>query len=337
MKLANRLIAWQRTHGRHDLPWQNTRDPYRVWLSEIMLQQTQVSAVIEYYQRFLKHFPDVETLARAPSEAVMAQWAGLGYYSRARNLHKCAQIIVRDHNGHFPQDQKQLLKLPGIGDYTSAAIMTIAFNKPATVMDGNIERIISRIFQINEPLPAAKPLFKEKTALFFKDFSARPGDLAQAFMDIGATICTPKSPQCALCPLNQDCAAYRAGDIETYPLKTKKKPRPSKIGYIYWIEQNGHILLERRPKTGILAETLGFPVSNWNAPLTHLKHLQHIQETGQSVYHTFTHFDLELKLCTASTNKIQNNQQWTNLENKSLKGLPRLFDKVYKQFINTVE
>ena len=328
------VLDWYDSHKR-DLPWRDVNDPYKTWMSEIMLQQTTVTAVAPYYHKFLDKWPTIHDLANATQDEVMHEWAGLGYYSRARNLHKCANAVVNDHNGEFPQDQTSLKKLPGIGDYTSAAIRTIAFNKPATVMDGNIERIIARLFQIKDPLPKSKPIYKEKTALFFENYAERPGDFAQSLMDIGASICTPKNPKCMLCPLNNHCAAHRAGDMETYPIKAKKKARPSKTGYVYWIEKDGNILLERRPETGLLAGTLGFPTSDWNTKKP-AHTIKNAQETGHSIRHVFTHFDLELKLCTATIDAEQDNHQWHAIDSHACTGLPSLFSKVYKQFTNIV-
>jgi A/G-specific adenine glycosylase len=331
-----KILDWYDRHKR-DLPWRDINDPYKTWLSEIMLQQTTVTAITPYYHKFLEKWPTIFDLANAAQDEVMHEWAGLGYYSRARNLHKCAQIIVSDYGGEFPQTQPELKKLPGIGDYTSSAILAIAFNKPATVMDGNIERIISRLYTIKNPLPAAKNEFREKTAHFFSPEDTRHGDMAQALMDIGATICTPKAPKCMICPANQYCAAFKNGNPEHYPVKSAKKSRPSKQAYAYWVENKGKILLERRPDTGILAETLGFPVSDWNAEsLEHPAHFQNIRDTGHSIRHTFTHFDLELKLCTATIAKPAKTQKYYPPESNVFIGLPTLFSKVYKHFAKEV-
>lgn len=338
IQILHAVLNWYDQHKRQ-LPWRDINDPYKTWLSEIMLQQTTVTAVTPYYHKFLEKWPTIFALAAATQDEIMHEWAGLGYYSRARNLHKCAQTITKTLHGAFPQTQAELKKLPGIGDYTSAAILTIAFNKPATVMDGNIERIISRLYAIPDPLPAAKPLFKEKAAIFFPANGNRHGDMAQALMDIGATICAPKAPKCTLCPISTHCAAHKNRDPESYPVKTAKKSRPSKKAYAYWIEHNGKILLERRPDSGILAETLGFPVSDWNSKtLSHIKHFHEIEETGQSIFHTFTHFDLELHLCTASLSDahLTENQQYYPANAPVFNGLPSLFSKVYKMFQNKV-
>ena len=323
------VLAWYDLHKRN-LPWRDVNDPYKTWLSEIMLQQTTVQAVKAYYEKFLIKWPTIQHLAKATQDEVMHEWAGLGYYSRARNLHKCAQIIVAKHNGHFPQDQITLKKLPGIGDYSSAAIMTIAFNTPATVVDGNIERIITRHRAITDPLPKSKPIIKAATAPLFENAS-RAGYFAQALMDIGATICTPKNPKCTLCPVNESCLAKAQGTQENFPYKTIKKKRPFKTGTVYWIENTkGEILLERRPETGLLAGTLGFPTSDW---ITSSKS----SGSANSITHTFTHFDLELTIEKASAPSIPPvNCSWHAPTSDSFKGLPSLFMKVYKQVTASV-
>jgi A/G-specific adenine glycosylase len=218
------LLAWYDRH-RRDLPWRarpgETADPYRVWLSEIMLQQTTVGAVKPFYERFLARFPSVESLAAAPADAVMQTWAGLGYYSRARNLHACAKAVVDNHGGRFPETEAGLLKLPGIGAYTAAAVAAIAFDRQAAAVDGNVERVVSRLFTVEEPLPKAKPLIRALTEDLVP--ADRPGDFAQALMDLGATICTPKRPACAICPWMTPCQARAAGLQEAFPKKLKKE------------------------------------------------------------------------------------------------------------------
>lgn len=261
------LLAWYDKH-RRILPWRalpgQIPDPYHVWLSEIMLQQTTVGAVKPYFEKFVHKWPTIHDLANAEQDDIMNEWAGLGYYNRARNLHKCAKEISSNNNGLFPKDKVKLKKLPGIGDYTSAAILTIAFNKPDTVVDGNIERIISRLFSVLEPLPKSKLQIKNLAASFFHEGEERSGDLAQAFMDLGATICIAKTPRCSLCPIITHCSAKAFNIAETLPRKERKKAKPQKYGAVYWIKnQKDQVLLHRREDRGLLANMLGLPTSEW--------------------------------------------------------------------------
>ncbi len=306
-RAAAELLDWYDAHAR-TLPWRvgpadrraGVRpDPYRVWLSEIMLQQTTVAAVKSYFERFTSLWPDVSALAAAEDDRVMAEWAGLGYYARARNLLKCARAVVDTHGGQFPEDQAELQKLPGIGSYTSAAIAAIAFDHSETVVDGNVERVMARIHAVETPLPAAKPtLTAHAEALTPED---RPGDYAQAVMDLGATLCTPKSPACGICPWMEHCAARTAGLASELPRKSPKPPKPVRYGIIYLGRRtDGAWLLERRPDKGLLGGMLGWPGSDWG---------EHPDETppvasdwldpGGEVRHTFTHFHLRLVLRTA--------------------------------------
>jgi A/G-specific adenine glycosylase len=334
------LLKWYDRHKR-DLPWRakadQVPDPYHVWLSEIMLQQTTVPAVKAYYTKFLSLWPAIEDLANAPQEQVMAEWAGLGYYARARNLHKCAKQVVADYGGFFPQEQKALKSLPGIGDYTSAAIRAIAFNKPATVMDGNIERVMARLFKIQQPLPKSKPVLKDLTALFFDGFKSRPGDLAQAFMDLGAGICTPKSPRCSLCPLSGICLAAKAGIAPDLPRKEKKKPRPQRHGYVYWIEDGqGRVLSHRRPDKGLLGGMAALPTSEWvdrKASPEHLSFITPEKQGGLSIHHTFTHFDLELVLHKGVVNDMPaGDYDWQDAR-KLDQNIPSVFQKAFNLFV----
>jgi len=266
-----------------------------------MLQQTVVAAVIPYFVKFVDKWPTVRNLAKASQDEVMEAWAGLGYYSRARNLHKCAQIIANEMKGKFPDTQAELKKLPGIGEYTSAAITAIAFNKPATVIDGNVDRVISRYYAITEPLPPGKTKIREYAAALSEGRTDRPGDFAQAMMDLGATICTPRSPRCVLCPIKQGCKGHSEGLHEELPYKLAKAAKPRKYGYVYWIRNSrGEVLFERRGETGMLAGTLGLPTSTWETDKRALKHPDFVPVKTvdgskiPSVYHSFTHFDLEL-------------------------------------------
>ncbi len=296
------LLVWYDRHRRR-LPWRampgERADPYRVWLSEIMLQQTTVQAVKPYFERFLTRFPDVESLANAPQDAVMQAWAGLGYYSRARNLHACAQVVARDHGGRFPADETSLRALPGIGIYTAAAIAAIAFDIPAVAVDGNVERVVSRLIALEEPLPAAKPRIREVTQALVPQ--ARSGDFAQAMMDLGATICTPKRPACALCPWMAACVARREGLQESFPRKAKKAPREIRYGAAFVAERaDGAILLRTRPSSGLLGGMAEVPGSDWRAdyPLSQAILDAPFEARWRRlpgiVRHVFTHFPLEL-------------------------------------------
>ncbi|MES0828020.1 A/G-specific adenine glycosylase [Ruegeria sp. SCP11] len=306
--VSSALLDWYDRHAR-EMPWRVSPadraagvlpDPYRVWLSEVMLQQTTVAAVRDYFTRFTTRWPTVQALADAPDDQVMGEWAGLGYYARARNLLKCARVVAEDHDGEFPDTYDALLKLPGIGPYTAAAISAIAFDRPETVLDGNVERVMARLYDIHDPLPGSKPLLKEKAATLTPD--ARPGDYAQAVMDLGATICTPKSPACGICPLRDPCQARFAGTQPDLPRKTPKKPKPTRYGHIYIAQRvDGALLLERRPDKGLLGGMLGWPGSDWSdAPVESSPFEAEWQVLAGEVRHTFTHFHLILHIWTAS-------------------------------------
>ncbi|MDU8942446.1 A/G-specific adenine glycosylase [Ovoidimarina sediminis] len=304
-RAARELLHWYDRHARA-LPWRvgpadraagHTPDPYRVWLSEIMLQQTTVAAVKGYFERFTTLWPTVGALAAAPDEQVMGEWAGLGYYARARNLLKCARAVLADHGGVFPDTREALLTLPGIGPYTAAAIASIAFDRPETVVDGNVERVMARLHDHDTPLPAAKPALTAFAAALTPE--ERPGDYAQAVMDLGATICTLRSPACGICPWMDRCAARASGRAADLPRKTPKAAKPVRLGYIYVGRRaDGAWLLERRPGKGLLGGMLGWPGSDWSgapaeAPPTDARHWR---DGGAEVRHTFTHFHLRLAL-----------------------------------------
>jgi A/G-specific adenine glycosylase len=298
------LLAWYDRSAR-DLPWRarpgaGRADPYRVWLSEIMLQQTTVAAVGPYFARFLERFPTVEALAAAPRDDVLSNWAGLGYYSRARNLHAAAQALARDG---FPRDETSWRALPGIGPYTAAAIASIALDQPANVVDGNVERVMSRLYAVETPLPEAKPELRDLAARYIT--AERPGDWAQALMDLGATICTPTSPKCLLCPLRESCAAYAKGAPETYPRKTPKANRPHRHGAAFVLTRADEVLLQRRPDKGLLGGMLGLPTTEWRAEkwsadeaLTQAPATTKWKSHGE-VRHVFTHFALTLNVFSA--------------------------------------
>ena len=302
--LSAQLLGWYDRHARA-MPWrvspqdraQGIRpDPYRVWLSEVMLQQTTVAAVKDYFHRFTARWPTVAALAAAPDAEVMGEWAGLGYYARARNLLKCARAVVADHGGVFPTTREGLLTLPGIGPYTASAIAAIAYDEPATVVDGNVERVISRLFLVETPLPAAKP---ELTTLAARLTPAqRPGDYAQAIMDLGATICTPRSPACGICPWSHACAARAKGVQADLPRKSPKPEKPTRRGTLWLGHRDGAILLERRPDKGLLGGMLGIPGDGWDGQGGPAPAAADWQDIGE-VRHTFTHFHLILTVRTA--------------------------------------
>jgi len=302
---ARTLVEWFDQFAR-TLPWRAApgiqADPYRVWLSEIMLQQTTVAAVIPYYHDFLKRWPDINALAAAPLDDVLVAWQGLGYYARARNLVKCAEVVVRDHGGVFPDETSTLLQLPGIGPYTAAAIAAIAFGRSEVVVDGNVERVIARLDAVEAPLPAAKPeLHRRAAALTPKK---RPGDYAQAMMDLGATICTPRSPKCAICPVAAGCRAHQLGDAEAYPRRVRRAKKPLRRGTAWLaVNERGEILLRRRPEQGLLGGMMEVPSSPWQEGASPEPTLPDGVGSWQvleaPVAHVFTHFRLELTVATA--------------------------------------
>ena len=301
------LLDWYDANARV-MPWRVAPDrrrageapePYHVWLSEVMLQQTTVAAVKDYFQKFITLWPSIENLAAAEDAEVMAAWAGLGYYARARNLLKCARVITAHHGGTFPSTQAELLKLPGIGPYTAAAIAAIAFDAPAVVVDGNVERVMARLFDDHTPLPAAKKPLTERAAELTP--STRAGDYAQAVMDLGATICTPRNPACGICPWMQACEAHVAGTAQVLPRKTPKKPKPVRFGIAYVLRRSdGAWLLETRPESGLLGGMLGWPGSEWtDQPKPAPPCDANWTAVPGEVRHTFTHFHLVLELQTA--------------------------------------
>ena len=311
---ATALLTWYDRH-RRSLPWRagpgETADPYHVWLSEIMLQQTTVTATIPYYESFLTRFPTIQALAAAPLEDVLAAWAGLGYYARARNLHACARAVVAA--GGFPRDPAGLRGLPGIGEYTAAAIGAIAFGVPAVPVDGNVERVVARLFAVDEELPKAKPLLRSLAARLGDDpvARARPSDFAQALFDLGATVCTPAAPACALCPWIADCAGRQTGIAAGLPRKTAKRVRPLRHGVHFWLtDRDGNVLLRRRPPAGLLGGMTELPGTDWRAepwsaaevlPLAPMPAEWH--PAGQ-VRHGFTHFELTIDLFGARVARI---------------------------------
>ena len=335
------LLAWYDRYARR-LPWRARRgeraDPYRVWLSEIMLQQTTVKAVAPYYARFLLRWPTVNTLAKATLDDVLRTWAGLGYYARARNLHTCARAVVERHGGQFPNDIDVLRALPGIGAYTAAAVAAIAFDFPAVPVDGNVERVVSRLFAVEDELPAAKPTIKSLAASLLP--ARRAGDFAQAFMDLGATICSPKRPACTLCPWSSVCAANARGDQETFPRKAPKREGRVRHGAAFVVlRADGHVLLRRRPEKGLLAAMMEVPCTEWthdfkgrlalrSAPLDAETKWRRLPGT---VRHVFTHFPLELTVFIAHVRRATRAPEgagWVRLGNLADEALPTVMRKV---------
>ena len=316
------LLAWYDRH-RRVLPWRppagRRPDPYAVWLSEIMLQQTGVKTVGPYFQKFLARWPDVNALGRASLDDVLRMWAGLGYYSRARNLHACAVAVSRDHDGEFPNTEEGLRALPGIGPYTAAAIAAIAFDRRTMPVDGNIERVVSRLFAVEETLPQAKPVIRELAATLLGEVRAdeqpragdeksRAGDSAQALMDLGASICAPKKPACSLCPLNAGCTARQRGDQETFPRKAAKKSGDLRRGAAFIVTRGDELLVRTRPEKGLLGGMTEVPGSDWRAAQDDQSaRNQAPQLAGVTrwhrklgvVTHVFTHFPLDLVVYAA--------------------------------------
>ncbi len=325
--LSDTLLDWYDAHAR-DLPWRVppgsvlAADPYRVWLSEVMLQQTTVASVRAYFHRFTTLWPDVQALAAAPDAAVMAEWAGLGYYARARNLLKCARAVTA--LGGFPATEAALRALPGIGPYTAAALAAIAFNQPATVVDGNVERVVARLFAVTTPLPKAKPELVALAATLTPQ--SRPGDHAQAMMDLGATICTPRNPACGLCPLAQPCRARALGIAAALPAKAAKAAKPTRQGVVWVARQgDGAVLIEDRPPRGLLGGMPGLPGDGWDGqggpePLALPWRL------AGEVRHTFTHFHLVLQIQSATAPPGANPARGS-FRQISPSGLPTLMKK----------
>ena len=305
--LSQMLLAWYDVHAR-EMPWRVDPsdkqkgilpDPYHVWMSEIMLQQTTVAAVRDYFLKFLNRWPTVQALAAAEDADVMGAWAGLGYYARARNLLKCARVVVAEYDGQFPRDHATLLTLPGIGPYTASAIASIAFDDRQVVVDGNVERVMARMFNEHAPLPTSKTILTAHAAQLTPDL--RPGDYAQAVMDLGATICSPKSPACGICPWMTYCAARKAGTAAELPKKLPKKAKPTRHGVAYLARNtNGAWFLERRPEKGLLGGMLGWPGSDWVDVTQKVVTLPPFEanwmDVPGQVRHTFTHFHLILTL-----------------------------------------
>jgi len=337
-------LNWYDIHARY-LPWRIPPDvsrrgvlpdPYHVWLSEVMLQQTQVATVRDYYSKFTSAWPTVKDLASATDDEVMQAWAGLGYYSRARNLKKCAEIVTKEFKGEFPRDVSTLKQLPGIGDYTAAAISAIAFNLPSVVVDGNVERVFARLFQIRDPFPKAKQTIQAKVQENF--CNSRPGDFAQACMDLGSLICTPRNPDCVACPLASLCSSAKTGDPEEFPRKAKRKQKPVRKGAAYVIrDTDGAVFLQKRAEKGLLGAMAGVPTTDWSstkdggvgikcAPVP----LQW-KQSGE-IRHTFTHFHLVLEVWLAeAASRPLPEGWWSSPEDLPGEALPTLMKKVLEK------
>ena len=289
---AARVIGWQHVHGRHDLPWQRTREPYRVWLSEIMLQQTQVATVLGYYERFLRRFPDVAALAAATLDEVLVLWQGLGYYGRARNLHRCAQAVVQQHGGCFPASSEALAQLPGIGRSSAAAIAAFCFGERVAILDGNVKRVLTRVLGFDADLALAaseRALWRHADALLPQ---AEIESYTQGLMDLGATLCVARAPACASCPVGALCAARRGGDAERLPVKTRRTIRSRRESWWLWLEWRGRVWLTQRPASGVWAGLWTLPLYDDEAALlATAKALGTAPQAQPTVQHALTHFD----------------------------------------------
>ncbi|MCP1337582.1 A/G-specific adenine glycosylase [Futiania mangrovi] len=341
------LLAWYRAQAR-DLPWRVSpgaraagvrADPYRVWLSEIMLQQTTVQAVKGYFDTFTARWPTVGALAAAPRDDVLAAWAGLGYYARARNLHACAEVVARDHGGRFPDTVEGLQALPGIGPYTARAVAAIAFDRPVVPMDGNVERVMARLHAVETPLPAAKPELARLADAF--EGGEDPGDIAQALMDLGATVCTPRAPACVLCPLREGCAAAARGIAADLPRKAPKAAKPRRFGIAFWVTRaDGAVLVRRRPDEGLLGGMVEFPSTPWGDEMPGLQAARAHAPVDAAggwvlvpgrVAHVFTHFALELAVarprCAAGA-RLPEGAFWAHPRDFGALALPTVMRKV---------
>jgi A/G-specific adenine glycosylase len=336
------LLAWYDRH-RRVLPWRalpgRRADPYHVWLSEIMLQQTTVKAVGPYYAKFLSRWPGIAALAAAPLDDVLKAWAGLGYYARARNLHACARAVAERHGGKIPGSEAELRELPGIGPYTAAAVAAIAFDQCSSPVDGNIERVIARLHALEEPLPAVKPEIAGIARALTPP--QRAGDFAQAMMDLGATICTPKNPACVLCPWNESCAAFARGDAETFPRRVQKREGELRRGAAFVIRRaDGFILLRTRPAKGLLGGMTEVPTTEWSKDFAVGKALDHAprvrkpmawRKTAGVVRHVFTHFPLELTVYMSEVpprTTAPRGTRWIEIAELDGEALPSLMRKV---------
>ena len=335
--IAPALLAWYDAHGRV-LPWRarpgEVPDPYRVWLSEVMLQQTTVTTVRPRFAAWVARWPDFASLAAAKDEDVMAAWAGLGYYARARNLVKTARVVAAEHGGAFPATEAQLARLPGLGAYTAAAVAAIAFGERAVVVDANVERVVARLFAIHEPLPAARRAIRAAADAVTP--ASRAGDFAQATMDLGATVCTSRAPRCLLCPLRPHCRGHREGAPERLPVKPAKRARPQRHGTLFWLERPGdgaEVLLVRRPDSGVLGGMRALPTGPWPDRPPGLEGAPAAVDwrlVDEGVRHGFTHFDIDLALAAARVGAhyaVGVEGEWWPIDRLDEAGLPTLFAK----------
>ncbi|OUS15426.1 A/G-specific adenine glycosylase [Rhodospirillales bacterium 47_12_T64] len=355
--IAENLLPWYDKHAR-DLPWRLSpkqrlvapdlqfADPYHVWLSEIMLQQTTVVTVKSYYLKFLSLWPTVHDLAAEELDSILSAWAGLGYYARARNLHRCAKVISKDFAGVFPDNEEALLTLPGVGPYTAAAISAIAFDHPSTVVDGNVERVIARFYSLQDPLPGVKGKMKDCAAKQTPD--KRSGDYAQAMMDLGATICTPRSPACVICPIQENCQGRKDGTAVLLPKKAPKKIKPTRKTYAYIMkDEKGRVLLRRRPDKGLLGGMTEVPTSDWlqgegpvHDPL--MSSLGEWDVLDGVVKHTFTHFHFEITVVCGGPSVAKSEAvkklgaRWYHEVDFASLALPTVMNKILKHAEFTV-
>ena len=340
--VSGALLDWYDAH-RRDLPWRakpgEAVDPYRVWLSEVMLQQTTVAAVTPRFLAWTARWPDFASLAAADDADVMAAWAGLGYYARARNLVKAAKAVVAEHGGVFPRTEAELRALPGLGAYTAAAVAAIAFGERAVVVDANVERVVARLFAIQTPLPAARPAIRVAADSITPD--ARAGDFAQAMMDLGSGICTSRAPKCLLCPIRAFCEGFAQGAPERLPVKAKKAAKPQRYGTIFWLERDGQVLLVRRPDTGLLGGMRAFPTGAWGEAAPGFEDAPAQADwrmLDETVAHGFTHFDLQLTLAVATVEAHQPHvptaSEWWPIDDLDTAGLPTVFAKAGKTIRN---
>ena len=341
--VASILLAWYDRH-RRDLPWRAppgvTPDPYRVWLSEIMLQQTTVATVGPYFRAFLERWLDVQALAAASLDDVLHAWQGLGYYARARNMHACARAVATAHGGRFPSTEAGLAELPGIGPYTAAAIAAIAFGAKATVVDGNVERVVARLFALETPLPDAKPEIRRLTATLVPEM--RAGDFAQGLMDLGATICVPANPKCILCPLTADCRARAAGIAAELPRRKPKKARPLRHGIAFWLtREDGAVLLRRRAPNGLLGGMIEVPSTEWREGGCTLSEASKLAPATARwkllpglVEHGFTHFQIEFQVATARIAGAGPDGIWCAPDQLHTQALPTLMKKICRHALD---
>ena len=349
---TNRLLAWY-DDNRRNLPWRSlpgaAPEPYHVWLSEVMLQQTTVATVRPRFQAFLKRWPTVKALAAASLDDVLHEWQGLGYYARARNLHACAVAVAHEHGGVFPTTEAGLLGLPGIGEYTAAAVAAIAFGEATAPVDGNIIRVISRLNMLDTPMPGGK---KQIEALVSEMVpTSRPGDFAQAMMDLGAMVCTPRKPDCMSCPWGSDCRAHAEGEEERFPVRKAKPEKPTRHGTVFWlVDEEDRILLRRRPEKGLLGGMMEFPSTDWRAtpwekneaigefPASNNKATLHWKSMPGDVHHTFTHFHLVLTVIAVQLpgagEALPTNGQWCPPDRFHEHALPTVMKKVAAHALN---